>query len=170
MDSFIIYNHAMLTTSAFAPVALGTSLKTQLQLATATTRRIYIDSWGYALDAAPSAASKIELLRADVAATGGTSISLSTGVQKVDPASPDCTCLQSGAALTAHSMGAEGTITASALLDFDELPANPSIERCRYTWVFPPNRRPIIAASGFARIRTTMGSAVNGLVWIRITD
>lgn len=170
MDSYIIYNHAMLTTAAPVPVALGTSLKTQLQLATASTRRIYIDSWGYTLDAPPTAASKIELLRADVAASSGTAISLSTGVQKLDPGAPDCSSLQSGAALTAHSMGTEGTITASALLDWDDLPANPDTDRCVYRWTFPYNRRPIIPVSGFARIRTTMGSAVNGLLWIRITD
>ncbi len=170
MDSFIIYNHAMLTTSAFTPVALGTSLKTQLQLATATTRRIYIDGWGYKLDASPTAISKIELMQADVAATGGTSISLSTGVQKIDPASPDCTSLQSGAALTAHSMGAEGAITATRFFDFDILPANSATDRLEWSRYFLPHKRPVIAASSFARIRTTLGSAANGIVWIQISD
>lgn len=170
MDSFIIYNHAMLTTSAFTPVALGTSLKTHLQLATASNRRIWIDGWGFTLDAAPTAISKIELLQTDVAANTGTA-HVASGIQKLDSASSDNSSLQLGTALTGFNFGAEGSTTASRLLGHDILPANPATDRLRFEqWFFPDDRRPIIAASSFLRIRTTMGSAVNGLLWIAISD
>lgn len=170
MDSYIIYNSVMLTTSAFAPVALGTALKTHLQLATAANRRIWIDGWGYSLSAPPTGASKIELLQTDVAANTGSALALANDVQKLDPASPTNSSLQSGAALTGFNFSVEGSTTASRLLGHDFLPANPATDRTRFEQWFIPGKLPVLAASSFLRIRTIMGSAVDGLLWIAFTD
>jgi len=164
---YVAYNHGMVTTAAFVPVAFTTNLRTQLQIAVPSTRKLYILEWGYRLDAAPSAASKIELLDTDVAATTGTA-HIASGVQPLDPDLP-ASLVTLGTGATGYTFAAEGATTASRSHDDIELPANCTTAfggtTYKETWL--PHTAPVVDTGRFLRVRTHMGSAVNGICWVK---
>ncbi|MET9012337.1 hypothetical protein ABZX74_15665 [Streptomyces olivaceoviridis] len=164
MHRYRTWNAAAPTTSAIAKVATGTSIKTMLQLATPSTRQIQLISWGYSFDAGPSSAGVVELLQTDVAAT--VTAHVASGVQPLDPNAP-ASLLTLGTSGTGYTATAEGTTTASRVLDAVEVaPSSSSAPSVCYSYQWMPDERPIIAVSKFLRIRATMGSSVNMLCWV----
>lgn len=162
---YIAYNHAMVTTAAFVPVAFTTNLRTQLQIAPPSTRKMWVLEWGWWLDAAPTAISKFELLDTDVAATTGTA-HVAAGVQPIDPDLPP-SLVTLGTGATGYTFTAEGAITASRSHDEIILPANASTDRLyhRETWL--PHTAPVVDTGRFLRVRTHLGSAANGMCWVK---
>jgi hypothetical protein len=164
MHRYKVFNAAMATTAATAKVTTGTSIKTMLQLATPSTRQIQLISWGYTCDGAPSSGSVVELIQTDVAAT--VTPHVASGVQPLDPNAP-ASLLALGTSATGYTATAEGTTTASRLLDAVEIPPSSSgAPGLCYSYQWMPDERPIVALSKFLRIRATFGSAVNMLCWV----
>lgn len=156
-DLYIAYNGvSSALTAAMAPVTTGTALKTLLQVATPSTRTIRVIEWGISFDGSSAATpGKVELIETDVAAT----VTSVTPTKFNDPNAPASLCV-GGASATGHTATAEGTITATRLLDY-QLIAPTS----QYIKQFPLGRECEVAVSKFLRIRVTFGTAVNAVCY-----
>lgn len=164
MHRYKIWNAPMPTAAAVAKVTTGTTVKTMLQLAPPSTRQMQVISWGYTCDAVPgSTGGQVELLQTDVAAT--VTPHAPSGIYSLDPNAP-ASLLTLGAAATGYTSTAEGTITATRILDSDLLPATAGAVSVNYDYQFFPDERPIIAAGKFLRVRATFAAAVNMLCWV----
>lgn len=159
MHRYKTWNGPMPTTAAQANVTTGTTIKTMLQVATPATRQLQVIAWGYSIDAAQSGV--IELIQTDVAAT--VTAHVAAGVQPLDPNAPASQMSLSTTA-TGYTASAEGTTTASRVLDVRTLPSTTDMLDFRYQ--FMPDERPIIGISKFLRVRATFGTAVNMRCWI----
>lgn len=154
----------MPTTAAQAKVTTGTVIKTMLQLSTPSTRQIQLISWGYSLDIAPGAASVVELLQTDVAAT--VTAHVAAGVQPLDPNAPP-SLLTLGASNTGYSATVEGATTAARVFDVVQVPLAVGATDLTYAYQWMPDERPIIAVSKFLRVRATFAtSSSNMTCWI----
>lgn len=156
---YITRNSAMNTT---APPTLydmdnaADSVRTMLQLAPASGKKIKIIGWGYTLLAAPANNIKVELFTTDVAASGLTA-HVAAGIQPYNDAGSGASALQLGTALTGYSVGSditEGSITATRTLDW----------QCEnglyYKMRFELGREPEVGSGTFLRIRATPTAAV----------
>ena len=152
MHRYRTWNGPMPTTAAQASVATGTSIKTMLQLATPATRQIQLISWGFSLSVAPGAASTIELLQTDVAAT--VTAHVAAGVQPIDPNAP-ASLLTLGASATGYTASVEGSTTASRVFDTKLVPLAAGATDLTYYYQWMPDERPIVAVSKFLRVRAT---------------
>ncbi|WP_235437779.1 hypothetical protein [Kitasatospora griseola] len=154
----------MPTTAAQAKVSTGTSVKTMLQLATPSTRQIQLISWGFSLDVAPGAASAVELLQTDVAAT--VTAHTASGLQPVDPNAP-ASLLTLGTSATGYTATAEGAIAAARVFDVKQIPLAAGATDLTYTYQWMPDERPIIAVSRFLRVRATFATAASNMTcWV----
>ncbi|MFE2346491.1 hypothetical protein [Kitasatospora cineracea] len=154
----------MPTTAALAKVSTGTATKTMLQLATPSTRQIQLISWGFSLDVTPGAASMVELLQTDAAAT--VTAHVASGVQPLDPNAP-ASLLTLGTSATGYTATAEGSTTAARVFDVKQIPLSAGATDLTYFYQWMPDERPIIAVSKFLRVRATMAtSASNMTCWI----
>ena len=141
---------------AIVEVATGASLKTLLQVATPSTTNIRVIGWGVSFDgtSVSGAPGVCTLIDVNVAATVTTLTPEKWGND--DQQSSLCV---GGASATGYNASAEGTITASRILDSQNIhPQN------GYSLWFP--KRPLVKASRFLRIRTTFGATVNCIPWI----
>lgn len=163
MHRYRTFNGPMATTAAQQKVTTGTAIKTMLQLATPGTRQIQLISWGFTLDAAPSAAGQVELIQTDVAATVVAHVA--AGVQPLDPNAPP-SLLSLGTSATGYTASAEGSITATRTFDVNLVPPTAGTTDVNYVYQWMPDERPIIAVSRFLRVRATFGGAVNMSTWI----
>lgn len=163
MHRYRTFNGPMPTTAAQQKVTTGTAIKTMLQLATPSTRQIQLISWGFTLDAAPSAAGQVELIQTDVAAT--VLAHVAAGVQPLDPNAPP-SLLTLGTSATGYTASAEGSITATRTFDVNLVPPTAGTTDVNYVYQWMPDERPIIAVSRFLRVRCTFGGAVNMSTWI----
>lgn len=161
MHRFKVFNGPMVTTAAQAKVTTGTAIKTMLQVATPSTRQIQLISWGFTLDVAPGAASVVELLQTDVAAT--VTAHVAAGIQPLDPNAPASLCV-GGTALTGYSASAEGTTTASRMFDVKEIPLTAGATDLSYYYQWMPDERPIVAVSKFLRVRATFATSASNMV------
>ncbi|MFF7837543.1 hypothetical protein ACFZC6_01715 [Streptomyces ossamyceticus] len=154
----------MPTTAAQVKVTTGTAIKTMLQIATPATRQIQLISWGFSLDVAPGAASVVELLQTDVAAT--VTAHVASGVQPLDPNAP-ASLMSLGTSATGYTATAEGSTTASRVFDVKEIPLTAGATDLTYAYQWMPDERPIVAISKFLRVRATFAtSASNMVTWV----
>jgi hypothetical protein len=163
---YISYNGAMNTTAAMSAVTTGTSIKTMLQLATPSTRKIEIISWGFSFDDTPGADGVVELIQTDVAAT--VTAHVAAGVQPLDAGAP-ASLLTLGTSATGYTATAEGSTTASRL--FDVVSLSDSVTQIapvsNYRRQFMPDERPIVDVSKFLRVRATVPTtAVDLRCWV----
>lgn len=162
---YTAYDNAMNTTAAFIGLSTGTNIKTMLQIATPSTRKLWVLEWGFAIETMPTALSKVELIDTDVAATAGTA-HVAAGVQPVDPdLPPSLVTLGSGA--TGYNFAAEGAITATRLFDEVVLRANPTEPQTPYIKKFLPHEMPVVDTSRFLRVRAHFGSSVVMVCWVK---
>lgn len=157
---YICWNGAAPTTAAFVKVTTGTAIKTMLQLSTPSTRQIQVLEWGFSLDVAPGAASVVELIQTDVAAT--VTAHVAAGVVNLDP-NGTASLLTLGTANTGYTASAEGTTTASRLFDVKEIPLTAGATDLTYVKQFMPDARPIVAVSKFLRVRVTMATSASNM-------
>ena len=162
--AYKIMNGAMPTTGMFPAVTTGTAIKTMLQVATPTTRQLQVVSWGYTLNGPPNGA--IELIQTDVAAT--VTAHVASGVQPLDPNAPP-SLVTLGAAATGYTATVEGAITATRLFD-EGILTTVNQGMFKYDYQFLPNEAPIIPISKFLRVRCLMGSAVNMICYVVVTE
>jgi hypothetical protein len=154
----------MPTTAAQVKVTTGTAIKTMLQVATPSTRQMTVISWGYSLDVAPGAASVVELLQTDVAAT--VTAHVAAGVQPLDAGLP-ASLMTLGTSATGYTGSAEGSTTATRVFDVVEVPLTAGATDLTYSKTFAPAERPVIPVSKFLRVRTTFATSASNMVcWI----
>jgi hypothetical protein len=156
----------MVTTTSPVGVTTGTAVKTMLQLATPSSRKLSVVSWGYSLDSPPNTSvSVVELLQTNVAAT--VTAHVAAGVQPLDPGQT-ASLLTLSVSGTGYTASAEGTITAARSLDTVQIAGGTSTATLglSYSYQFMPDEQPQVAASSFLRVRVDMSTAVNMLCWI----
>lgn len=153
-------NTPAVTTAAPAPVATGTAIKTLLQIATPATQDMTIIAWGITFDAAAGAAPiKVELIQTDVAAT--VTAHVAAGVVAWSEPNDPASLVTLGTSATGYTASAEGTITATRMLDFQQVAPNGG-----YAVQFPLGREPRVPVSKFLRIRVTAPATVNAHCWV----
>lgn len=164
MHRYKCWNAAMPTSAAIVKVTTGTAIKTMLQIATPSTRKIQLLSWGYELDAIPgSTGGVIELLQTDVAAT--VTAHVAAGVQPLDAGLP-ASLMTLGTSATGFTASAEGTVTATRVFDANFADPTAGATSMSYDYQWMPDERPIVDVSKFLRVRVTFAAAVNMLTWV----
>jgi len=139
-----------------------TGLATMLQVATPSTTSIKILGWGISFKgvAATDPPGMCYLLDGDVGMSGATSLTPDAfNAEALDVAS---LCV-GGTGATAVNDGSvtEGTITASRLLDSEEVHPQSG-----YGVWFPADARPYVNISRFLRVRTNFSVAISCLPWV----
>jgi hypothetical protein len=158
--TYVTYNGAMPTTAALAPVTTGTAVKTLLQIATPATEMLRVVEWGISFDGSAAATpGKVELIETDVAAT--VTAHVSAGIMKVNAPNDVPSLMTLGTAATGYTATAEGTTTASRLLDYQLIAPTG-----QYVKQYPLGREPEVAASKFLRVRVTFAAAVNAVCYV----
>jgi hypothetical protein len=164
MAQFKTWNGPMPTTAAQAKVTTGTAIKTMLQVATPSSRYITLIAWGFSLDVAPGAASVVELLQTDVAAT--VTAHVAAGVQPLDPNAP-ATLMTLSTTGTGYTSTSENTPTATRVFDVKQIPLAAGATDLTYSYQWMPDERPVVAISKFLRVRATFAtSASNMTTWV----
>jgi hypothetical protein len=149
------------SSNAIVEVATGTAVKTVLQVATPSTTGIIVLGWGISFDGISSTAEPIPcaLIDVDVAAT----VTSLTPAKYGDDNDEASLCV-GGVSATGYNGSAEGTITASRILDAQEVHPQSG-----YGVWFPSLQQrvpPRVKVSKFLRIRTTAPAGVNCIPWI----
>lgn len=163
MALYLIANGASPTAAAQVAVTTGTSIKTMLQIQPSATNTLSIVEWGISFDGSAAATPiKCELLETDVAAT--VTAHVAAGIVKFDAAAlmggdPTTNLIQVGTANTGYTSTAEGTITATRMLDVQFIaPTNQYIKQFA--------GEPFTQISKFLRVRVTAGTAVNAYCYV----
>lgn len=160
MRQYIAWNGAAPTTAALAPVTTGTVIKTLLQLAPPSTLDADLMGWGISFDGATFGTKiKVELVETDVAATVTAHVAAGL-VKSVGPADL-ASQMTLGTSATGYTASAEGTTTASRLLDYQLID-----QSAGYSFTWPLGNYPKIQPSKFLRVRVTATSAVNAVCFI----
>ena len=142
---------------ALVEVATGTVLKTLLQVATPSTTDIRVKGWGVSFDGVvvTNPPGQLTLIDVNVAATVTT-----LTPEKWESDDAQASLCVGGAALTGSNATAEGTITASRILDGQEVHPQTGYA------VWFPGEGPKVKASRFLRIRALFSVDINGIPWI----
>lgn len=165
MALYTIYNAPSPTTAKIVPVTTGTAIKTLLQVKPSATAQARIVEWGISFSGSAAATPiSCELIVTDVAAT--VTAHVAAGIVKTDAAAlgggdPTTNLIQVGTTSTGYTSSGEGSITASRVLDAQQVaPTN------QYVKQFPLGREPVIEINGFARIRVHAGAAVDAICYM----
>ena len=165
-NQYIIWNGAMPTTAALVKVTTGTVIKTMLQLLGAVPFKV--KEWGISFDGfALAAPGTVELLV--TGAVGATvTAHVAAGIMPFnDPNAPvnsagtGGTPFNLGTTHTGYSASAEGTITATEVLDAQLLSP-----MAQYIKQYPLGDEPKVAAADFLRVRVTFAAAINALTYV----
>jgi hypothetical protein len=158
-DAFAVSPYASNATVKVALAAATT--KTVLQIATPATTDIVVVAWGISFDAsAAGGEATVELLETDVAAT----VTSVTPVKYFDPLGPASLCV-GGTSATGYNATAEGTITATRILDAQLVNIQTG-----YAVYYPPGFWPRMSISKFLRVRVNSPAVVNCLPWVIIQE
>jgi hypothetical protein len=159
-NTYIAHNGASPTTAALSPVTTGTAIKTLLQIATPSTAELRVVEWGISFDGFAAAAPiKVELIDTDVAAT--VTAHVAAGVRSLNDTGTVASKMTLGTTATGYTATAEGTITATRLLDYQQIaPTGQFIKQ------WPLGLEPEVAVSRFLRIRVTAAAAVNAVCYV----
>jgi hypothetical protein len=140
------------------PVTTGTAIKTMLQVK--PTTNIAVVEWGYQFDVIPTALVKVELITTGTVAATVTAYAAGD-VIKYDDSGAAASGISLGTAASGFTSTAEGTITATRLLDM-----GPGWSQ-QFAKQFPLDREPgVIAANDVLRIRMTTATAINALCYV----
>lgn len=159
--TYYAYNGPKVTTAGPVKVTTGTAIKTLMQLSPPATEDLRIVEWGISFDGTNASSTPIlcELIQTDVAATvtAYASGDITLWNQPNDPGS----LVTLGTANSGYTASTEGTITATRLLDVQQVPPTGY-----YLKQFPLGREPVVPISKFLRVRVTAGTAVNALCYV----
>ena len=163
-NTYVAHNGASPTTAALAPVTTGTAIKTLLQIATPSTCELRISEWGISFDGFAAAAPiKVELIETDVAAT--VTAHVAAGVRPLNDTGTVASKMTLGTSATGYTATVEGTITATRLLDYQQIPPSGLFVK---QW--PLGLEPEVAVSKFLRVRVTAAAAVNAVCYVVWTE
>jgi hypothetical protein len=163
MARYITFNGPSPTTAAQAKIATGTAIRTQLQVATPSTRGLSVVEWGISFDGSAAATPiEVELLQTDVAATALTA-HVAAGVPMFGSDNYLTSSMTLGTGATGYWVTgmAEGTITVVRMFDCQLIAPSAG-----YVKQFPLGERPLVAISKFLRIRVTAGASVGCICYI----
>src|SRR5579859_4228163 len=167
MALFYLANQAANTTAAPVGVTTGTAIKTMLQVQAASTRGFQVVAFGVEFFGVLTAAVAVELVdTVSVAAT--VTAHVAAGVQPYDPGA-DNTAVSSvalGTTATGYTATAEGSVTATRMGKFKEVPAGAA----EYEWEWSLGREFWVPASHNLRVRCTTGTAINAFTWVLINE
>lgn len=159
-NTFIAYNGPMPTTIAFSPVTTGTAIKTLLQIATPATCELRISEWGISFDGSAAATPiKCELIDTNIAAT--VTAHVTAGVMPLNDTGTVASKMTLGTSATGYTASVEGSITATRLLDCQQVAPTGL-----YVKQWPLGLEPEVAVSRFLRVRVTAGAAVNAVCYV----
>lgn len=134
-----------------ASSATSGTVKTILQVKTGASKSRVIE-WGYTLDVAAASPPRIELIETGLVAATVTTIG--SGIRNYNDVTGTASQATAGTSATGFNASAEGTVTASRLLDYQ-------YENGLYfKKQFPLGREPEINGVSFLRVRITPTSAV----------
>jgi hypothetical protein len=163
-ELYAIYNGASPTTAAGPKVTTAAVIKTLLQIKLGTQSKGKVVEWGISFDgSAAGVPIECELIEtgtvfATVTASAAADIVKFGDPNGIDPTTSAFILTTTG---TGYSASAEGTITATRLLDYQLIaPTN------QYVKQFPLGREPVINVSTSLRIRVTAPVAVNAICYI----
>ena len=167
-NTYIIYNAPMPTTAAIAKVTTGAVIKTLLQLKPAAGFPLSVVEWGISFDGFVAAApGTIELIDTGTVFATVTASAVADVMPYNDPNAPANTAGASGAPLnlsttaTGYTATAEGTITATRVLDGQLFPPTG-----QYIHQFPLGHYPKVVPGNALRVRVTFAAAINGLCYV----
>jgi hypothetical protein len=144
-------------TAAPTMVLTGTSLKTMLQVK--PTTNIAVIEWGYSFDVAPTAVVKVELITTGT--VNATVTAFNAGdVVKFDDSGNAATAATLSTSGSGFTSTAEGTVTASRLLDYQASWAQ------QYSKQWPLDREPGVIANDILRVRMTTATTISASVYI----
>lgn len=163
-NTYIAYNGAMPTTAALTPVTTGTAVKTLLQIATPATLELRVVEWGISFDGSAAATPiKCELIDTNVAAT--VTAHVTAGVMPHNDTGTVASKVTLSTAGTGYTASAEGSITATRVLDYQQIAPTGL-----YVKQYPLGLEPELAVSRFLRVRVTAGAAVNAVCYVVWTE
>lgn len=149
--------HALTAAPALQTTAATVTVRTMLQIATASTVALRPIEWGYVLSAVPAQPVLLELIDTGTVPATGLTAHVSGSINKWNVPTGAASSVQLGTALTGYTASAaatsEGSITATRLLDFHEVSSELNKQ-------YPLGREAEIPAGNILRIRATPGSAV----------
>lgn len=170
MARYLVPNGPSPTTAAQVAVTTGVAIKTLVQVAVPTTVPMRVVEWGVSFGLDPTGAAavvpvKVELIETDVAAT--VTAHVASGLVKLDNAAfnagdPTAGWISVGTAATGYTASAEGSITASRVLDVQHVAPTGSYLR---TFAVPRD----LQAGKFLRVRVTATTtAANAYAFIGV--
>lgn len=161
-----IWNGPAPTTASQVAVTTGTAIKTMLQVKGVTALMMNVKAWGLSLDGAAAAAGlEWELIETGTVFATVTA-HVAAGIVAVNAqavATVSTTYFDVGTAATGFTGSAEGTITASRVVDGAFV--QPTGER---SWEFSLGNGRIVSAVSSLRLRVKAAAAVNALCWVEI--
>lgn len=166
MPQYLIANGPSPTTAAQVPVTTGTAIKTLLQVKGVTALPFKIIEWGISFDGSAAATPiRVELIETGTVFATVTAHA-AAGIVEFGPGPPggipvSTTFFEVGTAATGYTATAEGTITASRVLDVQFIAPT-----AQYVKQFPLGREPWVDAVSALRIRVTAGAAVNAYCFV----
>ncbi len=167
-NTYIVYNAPMPTTAAIAKVTTGTAIKTLLQLKPAANFPLSVVEWGISLDGfAAAAPGTVELIDTGTVFATVTASVAADVMPYNDPNAPANTAgvsgvpLNLGTAATGYTASAEGTITATRVLDGQLMAPT-----AQYIHQFPLGHYPKVVPGNALRVRVTFAAAINGLCYV----
>jgi hypothetical protein len=150
------------TSSPFAPVEVSTttSAKTLIQVAVPSTTAIRICGWGVSFDGVvpDNPPGLCELL--DCSSSSAATVTSFTPDLWDSPQAPASLCV-GGATATGFNASGEGTMTATRLLDCQNVHPQTG-----YSVWYPTERGPTVTISRQVRIRVTFSVSINCMPWI----
>lgn len=165
-NTYIVYNGALVTTTAFVPVTTSTSLKTLLQLKPQVP--IEIVEWGISFDGSSAATpGVVELLETGTVAATVTAYATGDVQPFNDPNAPANTSGTSGTPLnlgtthSGYSASGEGTITTTRMADIQQIAGTN-----QYVKQFPLGEQFKVPAGNIMRVRVKFGTAVNAICYV----
>lgn len=157
-SAFIVWNadtSALTAPFAGAATASTVAVKTMLQLKVGPTGKIRILEWGYEIATIPTAPLQFELV--ETGTVFGTVTTIGSGILPYNDIGATSLAV-TGTSATGFTASAEGTITATRLLD-------DNIDQATYfVKQFPLGREPEVGAGKCLRIRATPGTTASSTV------
>lgn len=158
-----VFNGPAPTTTVLAKVATTTSIRTLLQVK--PLKLCKVKEWGIAFDASsPATPIQCELIETGTVFATVTALADADVVKYgavADAAVASVAGLTLGTAATGYTASAEGTITASRLLDHEQVPPTSSFSR-----EMPLGDEPVIQIGFAGRIRVLAGATVNATCYM----
>ena len=158
----------MPTTAALTPITTGTAIKTMLQLKPATNSPITVVEWGISFDGfAAAAPGDVELVETGTVFATVTASAAADIMPHNDYNAPVNTAGTSGIPLnlgvthTGYTATAEGTVTATRVLDGGQMAPS-----AQFAKQLPLGREARIEPGFSLRIRVTFAAAINALCYV----